>query len=374
MKLFGSKLSYLGIDIGSSGVKLVELLNEGGRPKLATYGYIEEPVDIVRNDSAELIQKASVMIKKLIKEAAATSTKVVSALPSFSVFSSVISMPQMSKKDLAEAIVWEAKKFVPLPVEEMVLDWKILQEGQLPKTGEDKNQASGLNANNRELLGQLNGARERNVKVLLTAAPKNLVDKFVKIYQASELDLISLETDAFSLERSLVGNDHSPIMIIDVGAISTDITIVEKGIPLLNRSVDVGGDTITKAIMRSLNIDLKRAEQFKRDVGFSETSNSGVIPKVIEGAISTVVNEIKYCFDLYVNQPNSRQAVEKIILTGGSSFLPNLPAYLSKLLEIKVYIGDPWARIIYPVELKEVLEEIGPRFAVAIGLAMREIV
>src|SRR3989338_7677250 len=117
MKLFGSKLSYLGIDIGSSGVKLVELLNEGGRPKLATYGYIEEPVDIVRNDSAELIQKASVMIKKLIKEAAATSTKVVSALPSFSVFSSVISMPQMSKKDLAEAIVWEAKKFVPLPVE-----------------------------------------------------------------------------------------------------------------------------------------------------------------------------------------------------------------------------------------------------------------
>ena len=129
-------------------------------------------------------------------------------------------------------------------------------------------------------------------------------------------------------------------------------------------------------ILNSDNIDVQRIvvglEQFKKDIGFSTKNTGQGVPKAIESSIEPIINEIKYCFDLYSSQGESKH-VEKVILTGGSAYLPNLVEYLTNLLNIKVIIGDPWARVIYPVELKTVLDQIGPRFAVAVGLAMREI-
>ena len=107
------------------------------------------------------------------------------------------------------------------------------------------------------------------------------------------------------------------------------------------------------------------------DMGF--LPGQGNLPQVIGRVVAPIINEIKYCFDLYAAS-KSNQHIEKIILTGGSSFLPNIDQYLSELLNIKVFIGDPWARVIYPLELKSVLIELAPRFSVAVGLAMREIV
>ena len=150
------------------------------------------------------------------------------------------------------------------------------------------------------------------------------------------------------------------------------IIIAEDGIPVLNRSVDVGGRTTTHAIVNSLKVDMERAEQFKRDIGFALDVQNG-IPQTIESSVSPVVNEIKYGLDLYYSHPTSRK-VERIILTGGSAYLPRLPEYLTSLLSMKVFVGDPWARVIYPVELKPALDEIAPRFAGAVGLGMREII
>jgi type IV pilus assembly protein PilM len=207
---------------------------------------------------------------------------------------------------------------------------------------------------------------------LATAAPKKNVARCVSIFKRAGIELLGLETESFALERSLVGFEEAPVMIVDIGAITSDLIIVEKGIPVLSRSVDAGGATITQTIAQGLGVDLKRAEQFKRDIGFKTGSGQG-IPKVIENSIEPIINEIKYCFDLFLSQEEKNKRIEKIVLTGGSSFLPNLPEFLSQLLNIKVIIGDPWSRVIYPVELKPVLDEIAPRMAVALGLAMREI-
>jgi Tfp pilus assembly PilM family ATPase len=148
---------------------------------------------------------------------------------------------------------------------------------------------------------------------------------------------------------------------------------VVASVPVVNRSIDLGGQAITKTVATSLNVDADRAEQFKRDFGLiPSTATGNQIPKRIEFMVASVVNEIRYVLNLYHNQ--SSYQIEKIILTGGSAWLPNLPQYLSQVLNMKVVIGDPWARVVYPVELKSVLSEIGPRLSVAIGLAMREIV
>ncbi|MFH1228279.1 MAG: pilus assembly protein PilM, partial [Planctomycetota bacterium] len=128
MALFGKSKSFLGIDLGTSSIKLVELKEEGGQPRLLTYGFVEEPTDIVKSDSVEAQGKTIALLKQLIKKTGVVSQGVVAAMPSFTVFSSIISLPSMSNKDLNSAIRWEAKKFVPMPLEEMVLDWRLLRE------------------------------------------------------------------------------------------------------------------------------------------------------------------------------------------------------------------------------------------------------
>jgi type IV pilus assembly protein PilM len=368
MALFSSKKSYIGIDLGTSSIKIVELENEKGKPKLITYGFSEQSTDIVKSDSQETQKEIVAALKAIISKAKVTTPKAIAALPSFAVFSSIISLPAMSKKDLVAAVRWEAKKFVPMPLEEMILDWKVLDGGK----GEEKDDKKDKKKDKKEKNVQP-ASGSKNIKILLTAAPKTLVKRYVDIFKQANLQLVSLETESFALERSLIGNDHSATMIVDIGAIACDISVIVNGIPILNRSVDIGGNTITKAIANSLNVNIERAEQFKRDFGISAggDSSQGQIPRTIEFIVSSIINEIKFVLNLYQNQ--GEKPIEKVVLAGGSSFLPNLTEYLEKLLNIKVFIGDPWARVVYPVDLKPVLQELGPRFAVSIGLAMREI-
>jgi type IV pilus assembly protein PilM len=359
MALFsGNKKSYIGIDLGTSAIKVVEMADEAGRPRLVTYGSLEQRNDIVRSDSTEVGSAIIASLNAIRQKSHITTKGAVAALPSFAVFSSIISLPAMSKKELLAAVKWEAKKFVPMPLEEMILDWRLLKEGVVTPSKDEQS------------LERTKGAK--HLKVLLTAAPRSVVKRYVDIARGAGLELLGLETEAFALERSLVGSDRTPVLIVDVGAVATDLSIVAGGIPVLNRSIDVGGDTVTKAIANAMNIDLARAEQFKRDVGMV-AAEGGVsqIPRTIEFVVASIVNEIRYVFNLYRAQSDG--AVEKIILSGGSAFIPNLPDYLEKTVGIKVVIGDPFARTIYPVELKPALDEIGPAFAVAVGLAMRPI-
>jgi type IV pilus assembly protein PilM len=403
MSLFGdNKASFLGVDLGNAGIKIVELQNQNNRPHLLTYGLADLSVNAANVSAEQTEEEVVELIKQICLKAKTVSKQAISSLPSFSVFSSVITLPEMKKSELDKAIVWEAKKFLPMAVEEMNLDWKII--GKYEGVASSVSAPAAANNHEQENVNGKNGQTSEKkeekendlttavkeetatvvksnnafaptktyLKVLLTAALKKNVNRYVSIFKRAGLELLGLETESFALERSLVGWEEAPVMIVDIGAITSDIIIVEKGIPVLSRSVDAGGATITSLLAKNLNVDAKRAEQFKRDIGFQGGAGQDV-PKVIQDSIEPIVNEIKYCFDLFLSQEAKNKKVEKIVLTGGSAFLPNLPNFLSQLLNIKVIIGDPWARIVYPLELKPVLDELGPRLAVAVGLAMREI-
>ncbi|USN53711.1 MAG: type IV pilus assembly protein PilM [Candidatus Nomurabacteria bacterium] len=362
MGLFNKKESYLGIDIGTSSIKVSEFRNEEGRPRLLSYGFVEQPSEVLKSDSPEAIQQVVTTLLGVFKKGHMQSRKVVSALPSYAVFTSILSLPVMPKKDLYSAIRWEAKKIVPMSLDEMVLDWRLLHDPE--EATDEKGKKSKKD--------QISSGGPKNTRVLITAAPKNLVKRYIDIFKLAELEIVSLETESFALVRSLLGRDNSTVMVVDIGAIATEISVILDGIPFLNRSIDVGGETITKSIANSLNIDAERAEQIKRDFGVMSGPSTSQIPRVIEFVMQNIVNEIRYILSMYQNQ--GEKPIEKIVLSGGSAFLPNLPSYLEQMIKLKCYIGDPWARVVYPVELKPVLDEIGPRFAVANGLAMREIV
>lgn len=352
MPPFNPKQSYLGIDIGTSSIKVVQIGDDAGRPRLMTYGYIEQPNDIVKNDSPATRDAIVNSLRTVLREARVTTNRAIAALPSFTVFSSIISLPVMTSKELNSAVRWEAKKFVPMPIDDLVLHWNLLKDSAADKV-------------------KVQAGTPKNLRVLITAAPKSLVQRYVDIFKVVNLQIVNLETEAMALERSLLVNDPAPVMIVDIGATATDIAVMVDGIPLINRSIDVGGNSITKAIAQSLNIDLDRAEQFKRDFGLSSSQEAvGQIPKTIEFAISSIMNEIRFVLNLYRSQGTA--PIQRIVLSGGSAFLLNLPQYLEKTLSIKTFVGDPWARIVYPEELRSVLQEIGPRFSVAVGLAIRE--
>lgn len=349
--MFNKERSYLGIDVGTDNIKLVELKDEAGRPKLVTYGFTDLSVRFGGDDLITNVERTAQILNRVCRKAKITGRKVVAALPVSSIFSSVINLTGIktdSPKELEDTIKWEAKKVIPLPLEEMILDWKT------------------LSSENEKVDGEIKVNR-----FLLTAAPQKLVQRYLELFKKTNLEIISLETEGFALVRSLVGGDKSAVMIVDVGGRMTNISVIKNSIPVLNRSIDTGGANFTQIISQGLKLDWDAAEQFKKDLSTIEQVSEF---SSFQEVLNSLVHEIKYCFGLYQQENDAlEEKIEKVILTGGSSLLPNFDVYLSKALNIKVFVGDPWARTIYPESLKPVLDKIGPKMAVAVGLAMREI-
>ena len=355
MGLFGEK-SYLGVDIGTASIKIIEFSVSQGRPELLTYGAVDIKSDILRSDDQGSHEQIIDALKNIVVKSKVKTKKVITALPGFSVFSSVIKLPRMQDSELGSAIRWEARRYVPFPIESMIMDWKKVKTKNQRDT---ELKTSGIEEN-----------LKNETEVLLTAAPKNLVNRYVQIFSKAGLKLIAMETESFALMRALVGNDESTVAIVNIGSTATDINVVSRGLPVLNRSFDTGGRAITNAISNSLSVSMDRAEQFKRDLGTSDNNNAQV-PDVMKPIIQNITGEIKNTLSLY---KGGNRKIEKIILTGGSSKLPMFPVYIKEALGIEVFLGDPWARIKYPREIKKELYEIAPMFAVSVGLATREIV
>jgi type IV pilus assembly protein PilM len=293
------------------------------------------------------------LIKQMVSKSKATAKRTVSALPISSVFSSILNVPSGNEKEIKEAVELQAKKLVPLPLEEVSLDTKIIDKVEK---------------------GKVDG--KPSTRVLVTAAPKTLVNKYVEIFKQAGLDLVSLETEAFAEIRSLIGKDRSTIMVIDIGSLRTNILVVEGGIPFITRSIATGGASITATIARTLGIPMEQAESMKRDIKSMQAfAPTGDLTPILSVLVKPILDEIRYSFNLYQGQETGGppKRIEKIILTGGSALLPRLPEFLTQQMNVNTYLGNPWARVVYPPDLRPLLEELGPRFAVTIGCAMRDI-
>ncbi len=359
MGSFGKKFKgrCLGVDIGTSNLKVIELNSLAGQPNLATYGSIGVGYDLIRSESKEVQEKIFKSLKKIIKESGVKSVRAIASLPGFSVFTTVLNLPKMKEKELASAIKWEAKRYIPFPIEEIILDWEILGSKNVPIDLAD---------------GQIAESKEE-LEVFLTAVPKNIVGRYSDIFKSADLKLIGLEPEAMALSRALVGRAKGRAMIVDLGATATEICIVEDGHPKLNLSVDTGGNALTKAIAQSLQVSFNRAEQFKRDFGVSRRKLGGEIPRAIRPVIDIIVEKIQHCLGLFYNRGGGK--ISRIILSGGSARLPEFVSYLSLFLkEEKIEISNPWQYVLYPKELDRVLQELGPGFDVAVGLALSEFI
>lgn len=338
---------FLGIDIGDSSLKMVELKKKGKKIYLSNYAFSENisGVNFTKIDDVNYLAQAILKVKA---EAGIKARKVTASLPTFSVFSSIINLPITARKNMDQAVSDEATKVIPLPLEEMILDWKVVPE---------KNASEATDG----------------IKIFLTGSPKKLVKRYIQIFRLAKLELASLETETFSLVRSLLGNDPSTVMIVEIGANSTDLSVVQNSIPVLNRSLEVCGGTVTTALADKLGLNFNQAEQFKLDLSASlNDSSKEDLPQLIIKTLSPVIHEIEYMREFF-EKNSAGSKIEKIVLSGGGALLLNLTDYLSKYLDLQVIIGDPFSRISYPLEMQPIINEVGSKLAVAAGLALREI-
>ena len=269
----------------------------------------------------------------------------------------------------------QVKKLLPMPIEDMILDSTVIDKHLLPKAKpvEKRKEKKGdvvTKTSEPVDIGISARKTQQHIRVLISGAPKELVAKYIAIFKSAKLTLASLETEAFALIRSLVGKDPSRIMIVDVGFERTNITIVDGGIPYLHRSIKAGGQNVTAMIAKQMSLPMDQAEQAKLDMALGVPKDQ--IPPVLREAMMPILHEIRYSLELYGQQLfHENSTVEKIILTGGSALIPQLDPFLTEALNMNVYLGDPWARIAAPEGLRPVLNEIGPRFSVSLGLAMK---
>lgn len=336
---FSHSKSKLGIDIGTSTIKVVQLKKEENKYILETYGMVNISGDLNGKNDVDVIGQTAEVLKKLLEKSQVTSKKTVASLPNNVVFVSVIDMPSLSEKELKSAIEWEARRYVPLPLEEVTLSWSVLKEG----------------------------AAADKLKVLITAVPTTVIENYLRMFKLAGLEPEALEIEALALIRSLAGSRQDAYIIIDIGARNTGLNLVDKGFLQISRNLPLGGDTITIGIAQSLHVSQARAEQFKMDLGVTAGLEPG-LPQIMKISLENIKNETAQLTQIYESSGGS---IAEIIFTGSGSRLPGLKNYFSSL-GIKTSLGDPLKFIGFDERLKPNLTRVSLGLSVALGLAMRE--
>ncbi|MFA5994665.1 MAG: pilus assembly protein PilM [Parcubacteria group bacterium] len=358
---FGEK-QFIGIDVGTSSVKIVELKMSGNKPILVNYAWM--PIDNLLDDRGIKESYFEVALpeylKRMIKEGHFSSREAIFSIPAFGGLITLIEFPNIEKSELDQAIRFEARKYIPMSLDDVILSWDVVKKDVSTRLLNRKDAGEEKKLEEKE-----KGVGENRLEVLLVAAPKNKVAKYEQLAIDAKLKLNAIEIESFSLVRSLIGNDQGNFVIVDIGSRICNIILVEKGVIKANRNMDAGGRDITKVIARSINVDNERAEKLKVSDNNFLSAESNVKFPVIDLIIGEVVRVIKAYY-----KDGDEAALDGIILSGGTARFSGLDEYFSKTLNIKTIIGNPLSRVDYDKRLQPQTAELGSYFSVAIGLAL----
>lgn len=346
--------SVVGIDIGSSSIKVVQLRKEKEQAILETYGELAAgPYGKMGVGQAVRLPEETMveMLKDLFKESGVNAKRAVAAIPLKSSFVTSIRVPLVSGGQMAEVIKFEARKYIPISLEEVEMSWWIL-----PQTKESSEKKAG---------------GVQMVDVILTAVHKETVQKYRDMISKSGLSSASYEIETFSVLRSSIFRQTVPVMIIDFGASSTRMCIIDNGILKITHNIGRGSQDLTLALSKSLGISFERAEEMKREIGLSTRPEHKEIVGVMEPILNFIFSEAHQLMLGYTRKYN--ESVGKAILTGSGFLMNNSIDMAVKSLGIEVSLADSFAKTVYPVFLQEALRGAGPTFSVALGSALRNL-
>lgn len=357
--------SVVGIDAGSSAIKIVEVKKEKGKAVLKNYGELalgpSAGLEIGRatNLPPEKILGA---LKDLIAETKIAASSGAVAIPLHASLLSVIEMPPVDKKRLDAMIPIEARKYIPVPISEVLLDWWVMPEYREETEESPSPTASGAQGESK---------RKKQTEVLIAAIHNEAINRYQAIKGGAGLKELSFEIEIFSIIRSVIGHDLAPIMVLDMGAGTTKLAMIEYGVIRTSpHIINMGSQDLTLSLSKSFGIPIAEAEQLKREHGLllrdMNGKNGGDILSLV---LSNILVEAKRVLLNYQKRYN--KTVSKVVLTGGGVLLKGFPELATKHFEAEVMLGDPFSKVEAPAFLGPTLRQNGPEFAVAIGLALK---
>lgn len=335
----------LGLDIGSHSIKAVQLEPEGPSFRLVAAGIVPAPQKGITDSDQDLALVAQA-IKKLISDTKITAREVNISLPESQVFTRLVQFPHLTDEEIASAVSWQAESYIPLPTDEVNIDFQIV-ERRSPQ-----------------------GTEQGSVDVLLVAAPKSLVGRYIRVAALAGLTISSVESELIALSRALAPPNQT-VLLVDLGENSTDLAVVKAGQMMLTRSIATGGKAFTRAITKGLSVTPQQGEEYKRVYGLHTKQLEGKVKTVLEPAIRVITDEIKKAILYYRSDLNRSDPVSGILLSGGTSVMPELSSFLVEGVGIEVVFGDPLGRIIKDERITKSFAGFAPLYGVAIGLAMR---
>lgn len=339
-----SDLPKVGVDIGSTSIKMVELLPAGkDKWKLSSAALCPSlPGGVVANQNNT--QAFSSAIIKLKKEAGIKVNRVVVALPEEEISSHIVEMPLMSEEEVKQALQWQVEQYIPLPAEKATWSYQVIKKDP------------GTNS----------------MEVLLVAAAKDLVNSYIKIFEQADLEVVVMETELMAAARAEVPGDYPLSIIVDIGSKTTDVGVIKTGQLVFARTIPIAGDALNRSIQSTLGLDPMQAAQYRDTYGMDKSKLGGKLAEAMKPVLASIATEVKKTADFYSSK-YSADGRWMATLTGGIAEVPEIVTILSGLSGMEVQVGNPLLKLVLDKNQTLALKGKGPIYGVAIGLAMRNL-
>lgn len=346
LKMFFPK-KMIGIDIGTASVKVVELSRWGQGKTLENYGEIKaaslykEPFRTAEKGSYLLSNYfVSRAVTAVLDEARIKTKAAIFSIPDFSTFCTSFDLPPMSANEVKDAVYYSSAQYIPLPITETTLDWRII--------------------------GGEPGDNKTPLKIFLVAIPNQVIQDYQKVAQLAGLELYAVEAEVLGLSRALVREKKENVCLIDIGVQSTTISIILGQSVKKSYSFEFAGSQLTYAVSEVLGMGHVEADEIKNKEGLVSLKKN--ISETLYLLIDPLLVEVKKVLsDFYMQEGKE---IDAIYLTGGTSAMPGLKEYFQETFKKKVLIPNCFSDLLYPPILGKSLEKMAPSFSVATGVAL----
>jgi len=348
--LFGTKKDLVGIDVGSSSVKLIQLKEVKGGYRLLNLGIAQLPpeaiVDNAVMDSAAVVDR----IRNLVENQKVKTKNVATSVSGHSVIIRKISMPAMTEDEVQASIEWEAEQYIPFEISEVNLDYQIL--------GPDPHDPAQMT-------------------VMLVAAKKDFVNEGLSVFTECGLTPVVLDIDCFALQNAYQANYDSNedeiVALVDIGASEMNVNVLKGGTSVFTRDIQFGGNMFNEEIQKRLGLNSEESEQVKLGAGV-EGIDQAALAEVMSESAETLAQEVQRSLD-YFSATSSDDKVDHIYISGGVSRTAGIIEVLEQRLGVPVETLNPFRRVEIDEEMldREYVQAVAPLFAVGVGLAMRRL-
>ncbi|MFB6212308.1 MAG: pilus assembly protein PilM [Candidatus Magasanikbacteria bacterium] len=339
--------SVLGVDIGTTSIKLVELSRKENRFELEDYGildtrdYLDQSSQALQTSSLEIMEsEAARLLEILLKEVEPETETAVFSIPSFSSFVTLIDMPMLSEEETKQSVQYQARQYIPMEISKVSIDW--LRVSKYKSDG------------------------KKFQKILLIGTPNKMISSLKRVASISGVSIAALELETLALVRA-VSRFSSPTLLVDIGSESTSVSVSEGGFLKFTSQSDYGGSNVTRAISKSLGLGMQRSEVLKRKKGLSGSSAGSKLSTLITPFLDVIIQEANRVESIYKRK--YRKEIEQVTILGGEAKLSGVESYFSERTGFDYVQPGTLGRVDFKEEIAPIASGLEKRLPVAVGLA-----